>query len=202
MPLDLLIALATFAFVASITPGPNNLMLLASGVNFGFARTLPHMLGVGFGFMFMILCIGFGVGQLFAAFPVLYTVLKVLSVAYMLWLAWKIANSGPIEAAETSANSKPMGFWAAAAFQWVNPKAWAMALAAVANYTMPSSYLFSVGVMALVFGAVNIPSIAAWAGFGAAMSDVLRDPVRVRIFNNAMALALVASLYPVIMFEH
>ncbi len=202
MPLDLLFALSTFAFVASITPGPNNLMLLASGVNFGFTRTIPHMLGVGFGFVFMILCIGFGVGQLFAAFPVLYTVLKVLSVAYMLWLAWKIANAGPIEAAESGSSAQPMGFWAAAAFQWVNPKGWAMALAAVANFTMPSAYLFSVWVMAAIFGAINIPSIAVWTGFGAAMSDVLRDPVRVRIFNVAMALALVASLYPVIMFEH
>lgn len=202
MPLDLLLALGIFAFVASITPGPNNLMLLASGVNFGFARTIPHMLGVGFGFVFMILCIGFGIGQLFAAFPVLYTVLKVLSVAYMLWLAWKIANAGPIKAAETGGTVNPMGFWAAAAFQWVNPKAWAMALAAVANFTMPSAYLVSVGIMAAVFGLVNIPSIAVWAGFGAAMSDVLRDPVRVRVFNIAMALALVGSLYPVIMFEH
>lgn len=202
MPLDLLLALGIFAFVASITPGPNNLMLLASGMNFGFARTIPHMLGVGFGFVFMILCIGFGIGQLFAAFPVLYTVLKVLSVAYMLWLAWKIANAGPIKAAETGGAVNPMGFWAAAAFQWVNPKAWAMALAAVANFTMPSAYLVSVGIMAAVFGLVNIPSIAVWAGFGAAMSDVLRDPVRVRVFNIAMALALVGSLYPVIMFEH
>jgi threonine/homoserine/homoserine lactone efflux protein len=202
MPLDLLLALGTFAFVASITPGPNNLMLLTSGVNFGFARTLPHMLGVGFGFVFMILCIGFGVGQLFAAFPVLYTVLKVLSVIYMLWLAWKIANAGPIKAAASGSGAKPMGFWAAAAFQWVNPKAWAMALAAVANYTIPSAYLYSVGVMAAVFGAVNIPSIAVWAGFGAVMSDVLRDPLRVQIFNIGMALALIGSLYPVIMFEH
>jgi threonine/homoserine/homoserine lactone efflux protein len=197
MPFDLFAALTVFAFVASITPGPNNLMLLASGVNFGFWRTLPHMFGVGLGFVFMIVAVGVGIGQLFAVWPNLYLVLKVLSIGYMLWLAWKIATSGPI-GKSAAAGAKPMTFLAAAMFQWVNPKAWVMALYSVTAYTMPASYLFSLGIMALVFGAVNIPSIACWTGFGVGLRSMLQDPARVRVFNVAMAALLVASVVPVI----
>jgi len=199
MPLNMFLALSLFAFVASITPGPNNLMLLASGVNFGFIRTIPHMLGVGFGFVFMILCVGVGIRQLFEAVPQLYLVLKVVSVVYMLWLAWKIANAGPIKTSETGAGAKPMTFLAAAAFQWVNPKAWAMALTADALYTVPAAYMLTLGIMAAVFGAINIPSIACWTGFGVGLRDLLQDSSRVRVFNYAMAALLLASLVPVLM---
>jgi threonine/homoserine/homoserine lactone efflux protein len=201
MPIDLLAALTAFAFVSSITPGPNNLMLLASGVNFGFSRSLPHMFGVGFGFIFMIVAVGLGVGQVFVAVPQLYLVLKVVSVAYMLWLAWKIARSGPV-AKSGEAGAQPMTFSAAALFQWVNPKAWAMALTGVTAYTMPANFLFSLLVMALIFGLVNIPCIACWTGFGVALRTMLQDPARVQVFNVAMALLLVASLYPVLFGGH
>lgn len=198
MTVDLILALSLFAFVASITPGPNNIMLLASGVNFGFARTIPHMLGVNFGFVLMILIVGAGIGQVFAVVPQLYLMLKVISVAYMLWLAWNIATSGPVDKSADS-GAKPMTFLAAAAFQWVNPKAWAMILTAVAAYTLPGQFLYSLGVMALVFGFINFPSIACWAGFGVALRDLLRDPARVRIFNYVMAGLLIASLVPVVL---
>lgn len=119
MSADLLAALALFAFVASITPGPNNMMLLASGVNYGFRRTIPHMLGIGFGFTFMLLMIGLGIGQLFQQWPSAYTILKFASAGYMLWLAWQIATAGPVTAAAANPNARTMTFIEAAAFQWV-----------------------------------------------------------------------------------
>ena len=129
------LAFALFAFVSSITPGPNNTMLLASGVNFGFARSLPHMAGVTLGFCLMILLMGLGLGSVFARFPVLYTVLRYVGGTYMLYLAWKIFRSQPASPADNhAAAAKPMGFTAAAAFQWVNPKAWVMALGSITTY--------------------------------------------------------------------
>jgi threonine/homoserine/homoserine lactone efflux protein len=201
MTYDFIAALVAFAFVTSITPGPNNLMLLASGVNFGFRRSIPHMFGVGLGFVFMILALGVGVGQIFTAFPALYGVLKWLSVAYMLWLAWQIANAGPITK-DIASGAQPMTFMAAALFQWVNPKAWAMGLTGVTTYTLPANYWLSLAVMALTFGLINIPSIACWAGFGVALRSFLQDPARVRVFNVIMALLLIASLYPVLTGNH
>lgn len=201
MPMDLLAALAVFAFVASATPGPNNLMLLASGVNFGFWRTIPHMLGVALGFTFMILVVGLGIAQVFAAVPRLYEVLKWVSTAYMLWLAWKIAMSGPVSA-QADAAGKPMTFLQAALFQWVNPKGWAMALTGASVYTVPALYLLTLTIVAVVFGVICLPVVMCWASFGARMRGFLQDPARVRLFNIAMAVLLVASLVPVLMFEH
>lgn len=197
LPGELLSALVAFAFVASITPGPNNTMLLASGVNYGFRRTIPHMLGIGIGFGVMMLLVGLGIGQIFAQAPLLYTVLKIASVAYMLWLAWHIATAGPFSASAEQAAAGPMTFLKAAAFQWVNPKAWSMCLTAVSVYTVPSAYLLSMLTITLVFVAVNIPSVSVWTVFGVSLRRMLGDPVRVRIFNIAMALALVASLWPI-----
>jgi threonine/homoserine/homoserine lactone efflux protein len=201
MTIEFIAGLVAFAFVTSITPGPNNLMLLASGVNFGFRRSLPHMFGVGFGFVFMIVALGLGVGQIFTAFPALYSVLKWVSIVYMLWLAWQIANAGPVAKDEQS-GAEPMTFVAAALFQWVNPKAWAMGLTGVTAYTLPANYWLSLAIMALTFGLINIPSIACWAGFGVALRTFLQDPARVRVFNISMALLLIASLYPVLTGNH
>jgi threonine/homoserine/homoserine lactone efflux protein len=198
MTADLLLALIAFAFVTSVTPGPNNMMLLASGVNFGFRKTIPHMLGIGIGFGFMLLMVGLGIGQVFVQFPQAYTALKVISVIYMLWLAWKIANAGPVKAADGQPDAKPMTFLQAAAFQWVNPKAWTMSLTAMSAYTVPSQYFVSVAVVALVFAIVNLPTVSSWTLFGVGLRRLLADPVRVRIFNICMALLLVASLWPII----
>lgn len=195
MTYDLLLALALFAFVSSITPGPNNLMLMASGANFGFRRTIPHMLGVALGFVFMVVLVGAGLVGIFEAFPVSYTVLKVASVAYLLYLAWKIANAGPAETGEGKGN--PMTFLQAAAFQWVNPKAWAMALTAISVYA-PDQTLWAILLVAALFGAVNLPSVSSWTLLGQQMARVLTNPRRLMLFNWAMAVLLVASLYPVI----
>ncbi|WP_420005965.1 LysE family translocator [Arenibacterium sp. LLYu02] len=195
MTYDLFAALALFAFVSSVTPGPNNLMLMASGANFGFRRTIPHMLGVAIGFVFMVLLVGVGLVQVFDAFPVTYTVLKVGSVVYLLYLAWKIANSGPAKSG--AAAGKPMTFLQAAAFQWVNPKAWAMALTAISAYT-PDHTLWAILLVGVVFGAINLPSVGSWTLLGQQMARFLTNPRRLIAFNWTMAVLLVASLYPVI----
>ncbi len=190
-------ALAAFVAVTSWTPGPNNLMLVASGVNFGFSRTVPHMLGIAIGFPLMIVIIGLGMGQLFAAFPQLYDILKWLSVVYMIWLAWKIATAGPLNK-ETAAAAQPMRFHEAVLFQWVNPKAWAMALAGIASHTIPSAFATSLTLLAVTFGIITFPGVAVWTSFGVGLRRLLQDPARVQIFNIAMAVLLLASLYPVL----
>ncbi len=195
MTYDLLLALALFAFVSSITPGPNNLMLMASGANFGFRRTVPHMLGIGLGFSFMVLMVGAGLIQLFEAWPVTYSVLKVGSVAYLLYLAWKIAHAAP--AARGAAEGRPFTFLQAAAFQWVNPKAWTMALTAISVYT-PDRSLAAIGLVAAVFGAINLPSVSTWTVLGQQMARLLGNPRHLTLFNWSMAALLVCSLYPVI----
>ncbi len=195
MTYDILMALIAFAFVSSITPGPNNLMLMASGANFGFRRTIPHMLGIGLGFTFMVLLVGAGLVQIFDRYPISHAVLKVLSVLYLLYLAWKIAHAAPAKGADAAGT--PMTFLQAAAFQWVNPKAWAMALTATAAYA-PEQSLNAILLVALVFGAINLPSVSTWTVLGQQMARVLTNPRRLLVFNWTMAALLVASLYPVL----
>lgn len=196
---DLLTALVAFAFVSSITPGPNNLMLMASGTNFGFVRTIPHMLGVSVGFTLMIVLVGAGLAQIFELYPVAHTVLKYASCAYLLYLALKIATSAP-PGSKAAAEQKPqpMTFVQAALFQWVNPKAWTMALTAVSAYTLPANPVMSLLVVAAVFGAVNLPSIGSWTLMGMQLRRFLSDPLKLRIFNVTMAAVLIATLYPVV----
>ena len=153
---DLVLALAVFAFVTSVTPGPNNLMLMASGATFGFRRTIPHMLGVGLGFTAMTVLVGLGIAGLLAASPVLALGLKAASLGYMMWFAWKILNAPEPGAAGPAA--RPMTFLQAAAFQWINPKAWAMALTAVSAYA-PDRSVGAVVLVAVIFGLINIPSV-------------------------------------------
>jgi threonine/homoserine/homoserine lactone efflux protein len=196
MPLDKFLALVLFAFTTSITPGPNNMMLFASGVNFGFRRTIPHMFGIGVGFLTLLLGVGFGLGAVLHTAPALYTALKFAGGAYLVWIAWKIAASRSLS--ETKGTVKPMSFLAAAAFQWVNPKAWVMAVTAMATYTNPDLYLFSVLLVGLAFAAVNVPSVSTWAGFGSALREWLSDPVRLKWFNMTMAALLVLSLWPML----
>ncbi|KPY88055.1 LysE family translocator [Pseudomonas syringae pv. tagetis] len=197
---DLLLAFTLFAFVTSITPGPNNMMLLASGVNFGFSRTLPHMLGISIGFFVLVLAVGFGLGSVFKAWPVLYTILRYVGAAYLLYLAWKIATSKPASD-EVDSQGKPLGFMSAALFQWVNPKAWIMAIGAISTYTPMQGYFYNVVVISAVFALINLPSVGIWTGFGSLLRNVLREPLGLRLFNGVMALLLVASLYPLFV-EH
>jgi threonine/homoserine/homoserine lactone efflux protein len=195
MSYELISALALFAFVSSITPGPNNLMLMASGANFGFRRTIPHMLGINLGFVFMCLVVGVGLAQVFETYPVSYTVLKAFSIVYLLWLAWKIAHAAPIKSQDSAGT--PMTLLQAAAFQWVNPKAWAMVLTAISVYT-PAQTVQMVVVVALIFASINLPSIGTWTVLGQQMARFLTSPRRLVVFNWGMALLLVASLYPVL----
>ncbi|MEL6517922.1 MAG: LysE family translocator [Pseudomonadota bacterium] len=192
---ELLTALAAFAFVSSITPGPNNMMLMASGANFGLVRTIPHMLGVALGFVVIVVLVGLGLIGLFDAVPISYTILKVLSIAYLLYLAWKIANAAPPEGQEGT--GKPMTFVQAALFQWVNPKAWTMALTALAAYA-PAQEIWAIVLVAVIFGTVNLPSVGVWALLGVQVRRLLTRPARLRAFNITMAVLLVASLYPVV----
>jgi len=187
-----LFALLAFAFVSSITPGPNNLMLMASGANFGLRRTVPHALGVGIGFTLMIVLVGIGLMGLFDLWPRAHDVLKLVSIVYMLWLAWKIANAAAPDG-DTPARGKPMTFLQAVLFQWVNPKAWTMALTAITVYA-PTRDLAAVLLVALVFGLVNLPSTSSWAVLGQAMRGWLSSAGRLRAFNWGMAGLLVGSL--------
>ncbi|EJL48928.1 putative threonine efflux protein [Rhizobium sp. CF122] len=196
MPLDTFLALVLFAFTTSITPGPNNMMLFASGVNFGFRRTVPHMLGIGAGFFSLLIGVGFGLGALLHTVPALYTTLKFAGGAYLAWIAWTIATSRTLS--EGKSGVKPMSFLSAAAFQWVNPKAWVMAVTAMATYTIPDIYLASVLIVGFAFALVNVPSVSTWAGFGSAVRDWLSDPVRLKWFNITMAVLLVLSLWPML----
>lgn len=195
MNADLLLALLGFTFATSATPGPNNMMLLASGVNFGLRRTVPHILGVCAGHAFLVFMVGMGLSGLFHAVPQAIIILKVLSVAYMLWLAWKIAHAAAPRPGQ--AGGKPFSFLQAAAFQWVNPKAWAMAMGAVSAYAGEGG-LVAVLTISAVFAAVNLPSVSAWAILGEALRHWLQVPARLRAFNWTMAALLVASLIPVL----
>lgn len=196
LTLSALPASMLFALVTSITPGPNNTMLLASGVNFGFRRTLPHMIGISTGVAIMMVAVGFGLGEAFARLPVLYTVLEVASIAYLLYLAWRIGTSGEVNA--NNGKSRPMTFVEAALFQLVNPKAWMMVLTAATTVQLSHSYGASAIGMAVVFIFVGFPCISVWAAFGQGMRGFLSNPRRLRMFNVTMAVLLVASLYPLV----
>lgn len=195
---ELLAALIAFAFVSAATPGPNNIMLMASGANFGFRRTMPHMLGVTLGFGFMVVMVGLGLVRLFDAWPPSYLVLKVVSVVYLLYLAWRIANAAPPSPGDEAgvAAGRPFTFLQAAAFQWVNPKAWAMALTAVAVYA-PSKSATAVLLVSAAFVSVTLPSVGAWTVLGQGLRRWLDSPLRLRTFNWLMAALLVGSLWPV-----
>lgn len=196
MQADTLLALFLFAFTTSITPGPNNMMLFASGVNFGFSRTIPHMLGIGAGFLSLLIAVGLGLGALLHSVPMLYTGLKFAGGAYLVWIAWKIGTSRTLS--EGKAGAAPMTFLQAAAFQWINPKAWVMAVTAMATYTSEQAYLASVLIVGIIFAIVNVPSVSTWAGFGSALRQWLSEPARLKWFNITMAVLLVLSLWPML----
>ena len=198
MNTDQIIALAIFAAVSSITPGPNNLMLLASGVNFGVQRSLPHYAGVTSGFLLLILCLGFGLKSVFIAYPQLEVVLRYVGAAYMAWLAWKMANvTDAPKSADGQLTAKPMTYLSAVAFQWVNPKAIMMAIGAITTYAPSGSGAWGVLWVGAVFAVINAPMVLSWLLFGSSMRQFLQDPQKRRWFNWIMAALLLATLYPV-----
>lgn len=194
MEFEQLSALVLFAAVSTFTPGPNNLMLMTSGANVGFARTLPHMSGIAFGFAFMVLLVGLGLSSVFQAYPATHSVLKYLSLAYLAYLAIKIAMSGRAKDVE---DFKPMTFLGAASFQWVNPKGWSMALSSVTLYSNGGGW-FELLVISAIFLVVNYPSGSFWILAGRELQRWLTNTVRVRVFNVTMAVLLVGSTLPMI----
>ena len=195
--MELVFAIALFAFSSGITPGPNNIMLMTSGVNFGIRLSLPHLAGICIGFPCMVLAIGLGLSAVFQAYPLLHLVIKYVGIAYLLYLAWLIANSS--SRMEGKKTTKPLSFLQAAAFQWVNPKGWIMAVGAIATFTVMDKPLTpQVLTIASVFLSVALPCALVWLGFGVALKRVLKHPRQQKAFNITMALLLVASIIPMI----
>lgn len=196
MNVELLASAAAFCLAGSMTPGPNNVMLLASGVNYGFRRTLPHLAGVILGYGFLLLVLGAGLGNLFTAAPAAHLALKVAGGLYLLWLAWKIATAAP---AETSgAGGQPLTFLQAALFQWINVKGVLVAISAIAAFTRPDALGATLALLMMVAMLASGLSAVTWALFGSVLSRWLADPRVLRPFNIGMALLLVASLWPML----
>ena len=193
---ETLLALILFSAATLFTPGPNNVMLMASGANFGLRRTLPHLAGVAYGFPLMTLPVGLGVMTLFDRWPVAETVLRTVAVLYVFWLAWKIANAAP--AARTRSAGRPLTFLQAAGFQWVNPKAWSMALGAITLYAAGRD-LPAILWIAGIFAALGTLSALTWVTLGTAMRRLLSEPRRLRLFNRVMAVLLIVSMIPVLL---
>jgi threonine/homoserine/homoserine lactone efflux protein len=204
VPEDLawLASATAFALSMSASPGPNNTMVTASGATWGFRPTLPHMLGVSIGFPVMTMAVALGMGEVLRAWPWLHEVLRWVGSAYMLWLAWKIASADPDPArlGQSGATSRPLSFLQAALFQWVNPKAWVIAVGAVAAYTTATgaALIAQSGLIAVIFFAVTLPSVAGWTLLGVGAARVLRSRRALRLFNIAMAALLAASLLPML----
>ena len=201
--LALAAAFLPFAFSTTMSPGPNNLMLASSGATFGFRRTGPHMLGITAGFPAMVVAVGLGLGGVFTAFPQLHTAVKYLGAAYLLLLAWRVGTArvpagGEADPADDARSGRPLTFMQAALFQWVNPKAWVMAVGSIATYTTVGGQVIAeVLVIAGVFGFVSLASTTTWTVLGVGIARLLRNSPRgLRAFNVAMALLLAASVIP------
>lgn len=186
-----LFPIATFAFVTSITPGPNNIMLASSGVRFGFTRTFPHLFGVVAGFALLTALCGLGIGALLIAVPAIELLLKIAGTAYLLYFAWQLRNS-VVSSAEV--DGEPMSFGAAVLFQFANPKAWMMAVTGAAAF-MPDLQPYWVSVLLLValFAGINLPCTASWALLGSLLRRFLHDPAWQRAFNGCMVLLTIYS---------
>ncbi|KZM42086.1 lysine exporter protein LysE/YggA [Marinomonas sp. SBI22] len=197
MELSFFFAIALFAFVMSVTPGPNNLMLLASGAQFGYIRTLPHMFGIIIGMACLISSVLVGLGAAFELYPVLYNVLKVVGSLYLLWLAWKIANAPTDDNALQSGDVKarPMRLHSASLFQFVNPKAWTMAIGSVSTFTLTGDMYWQSGIWILIaFATMGFIAISLWAGLGVAIRQWLTSVKRKRNFNWFMGMMTAATL--------
>lgn len=196
MPHITMLPLLLFCLSTMLTPGPNNIMLTASGANFGYRRTIPHILGVALGMGVQVLLVGLGLGQIFLRFPALHTALGLVGSAYLLWLAWKISRfQGAGSAGDTGSTGRPLTLFQAALFQWVNPKAWMMCVGAVSTFTTPGPGLMrGVFVIVLFFLCLIPPCISVWTLLGVRMGGWLHTDGRRRAFNTTLALLLVASL--------
>ena len=191
----LIFGFVLFAAVTLFTPGPNNIMLMSSGLTYGFRQTRPHIAGVALGFALMVALMGLGLGAIFTAYPALQIVLKYAGAAYLIYLAIMIAVSGPVPDGE-AAQGRPMTFVGAALFQWVNVKGWVIALGTITTYAALASYPWNVAVQTLLVLVVGTFSSVTWVLFGTALRPLLTSPRKVRVFNVVMAVLLLGSLYP------
>lgn len=198
MSQQLLWAFVAFAFVMAFTPGPNNIMLLSSGVTYGFRRTVPHIMGISFGFAFMVGAVGLGLAAIFINYPVLQTALKYVGAAYLIYLAIVIALSGATKPEESRVRA-PMSFWGAALFQWVNAKGWVMVISTITAYAAIARFPFNIALQVGISFVMAVGSTITWTLFGTALRPLLNSERAVRAFNIVMAVLLLASLYPVFM---
>ena len=197
MSQQLFIAFVVFAAVMYFTPGPNNVMLLSSGLTYGFRRTLPHIAGITIGVAFMIGAAGLGLGTVFVAYPVLQTILKYAGIAYLIYLAAAIAISGPVNSGQDNRRG-PMTFWGAAMFQWINVKGWVMVIGTITAYAGIADFPWNIIIQVALSLLLGVVACSVWALFGSALRPVLTRPAAVRAFNIVMAVLLLASLYPVL----
>ncbi len=197
MPFELFLALFTYAGIAAWTPGPNNTLLMASGITHGLRKTVPMIAGVAIGFPLMIFVISLGLGQAFEQQPILHKVLKYVGLSYMLWLAWKIASAAP-QSGEGSNTKQPLGFFHMVLFQWVNPKAWIMAITSLSAYTVAENYFTCALIVVATTLLMGITSATGWAAFGQLLGRFLADPKWFRLINISLAAALVLSLVPML----
>ncbi|HEX9590901.1 MAG TPA: LysE family translocator [Bradyrhizobium sp.] len=198
MSQSLFVAFVVFATVMFFTPGPNNIMLLSSGLTYGFRRTLPHVAGITIGFAFMIGAVGLGLGTIFISYPVLQTILKYAGVAYLVYLAAAIAMSGPVKPDQDNRRG-PMTFWGAAMFQWINVKGWVMVIGTITAYAGIARFPWNITIQVMLSLLLGVVSCSVWALFGSALRPLLTSPRAIRAFNIVMAVLLLASLYPVFM---
>lgn len=195
MSQSLFVALVIFAAVMAFTPGPNNVMVLSSGLTYGLRRTLPHIAGIAIGVSFMVAAMGLGLGTIFIAYPVLQTILKYAGIAYLIYLAFGIATSRSVASGQGGQRG-PMTFWAAALFQWVNAKGWVMAIGVITAYSAIASFPWNITIQAALMFVMGGLSSLVWTVFGSSLRQFLTSPGAIRAFNIAMALLLLASLYP------
>lgn len=191
-----LLPFLVFAFAASATPGPNNIMAMSTAATHGLRAAVPVVGGVALGFGFMVLVVGTGLAGALASHPALHVAMRWAGAAWMLLLAWKIARSDAPSLAQPGAEA-PIGFWSACALQWINPKAWTIALATAATYTVADDHLFGqVAVLAGLFTLVSVPSVGAWALLGRGAGSFLTSRRRMQAFNWMMGGLLAASVIP------
>ena len=198
MPLEQFLALSGFVIVMTGTPGPNNMMLLSAGANFGFRRSIPHILGITVGCQILLVAVALGLGQLLIIYPAAAFLLKVLCVLVLVYLAWQLLRSPGITTNGDQSGGRPLSFWQSVLFQWVNPKAWLMMIAVIATYTQPDNMLKNTVIIALLFAVLGTPLISIWNLFGTSLRKLLQHPTRLRIFNVVMAVALLGSMYPLL----
>ena len=194
-----IIPIILFCFSTSVTPGPNNIMLMSSGLNYGFKRSVPHLLGINIGFPLMIVAIGLGFGSLFTSFPFIYPVVKALGVSYLLFFAWKVANAAPSGAKEKT--GCPITFFQAVLFQWVNPKAWVMAMGAIASFTNPERFKFQMLLIVGGYMTVGALCMVFWLTMGTSLKKLIDGNRNLRFFNICMAVLLVISLVPMVLSD-